>query len=305
MTQPTNNGDKTLQIRLEMGFPCSIFIERPNGELICAICREVQDTPTSTPCGHTFCKACVKEWTDQDDSTNNHTCPTCRFSWYDGECDYDKDEGEERYLQIDHNQALHRIINNMQVKCPNNKEEECGDTFSSSSARTRSYPDADDNDRPIQRRKLDETGQSHDILSSTSSAGCEWTGCLGDWEAKHKGQCPLEIIECNVPSCNFKCPRKDMDAHMDKGSSRIEHMKLLINHEKEKIRQEREEVIQKAIQEHEGKVATMETIMNRRIRRMETILWCLPFLIGPALYFGSNNVWTNKGLFGVMNSTVL
>ena len=40
---------------------------------ICGICQDLYDKPTSTPCGHTFCLACIKTAL-----TLNEECPMCR-----------------------------------------------------------------------------------------------------------------------------------------------------------------------------------------------------------------------------------
>ncbi|XP_057186582.1 E3 ubiquitin-protein ligase TRIM39-like [Triplophysa rosa] len=43
-------------------------------ELQCSICLDVLDNPVTTPCGHSFCKTCLKKcW----DISQNCTCPVC------------------------------------------------------------------------------------------------------------------------------------------------------------------------------------------------------------------------------------
>jgi hypothetical protein len=206
-----------------MGFSPSLFIDEPNQELICAICHDVQDTPTSCPCGHTFCDDCLDEWTDRNLGTNK-TCPTCRFS-----LEHEDDEDDEYGLNIDHNKALHRMIHNMQVKCPNNHDHT--DAYFQNAR-------SNEEERACQRRKLDERGGSQDIYKpSSSDERCTWIGCLGDWQEKHKEECHLEEIQCVVPGCEFECLRKDMDEHLDKGSGRLEHMQLMVKQETQKIRE--------------------------------------------------------------------
>jgi hypothetical protein len=45
-----------------------------HSELICIICKKPFVEPVSTPCDHTFCRECLKQWIDK----NKKTCPTCR-----------------------------------------------------------------------------------------------------------------------------------------------------------------------------------------------------------------------------------
>ena len=39
----------------------------------CCICLEMYKEPTLTPCGHTFCAACIGEIINR-----THTCPVCK-----------------------------------------------------------------------------------------------------------------------------------------------------------------------------------------------------------------------------------
>ena len=41
-------------------------------DFVCAICHDLLEEPVSTPCGHNFCKACLREWL-----ANKATCPLC------------------------------------------------------------------------------------------------------------------------------------------------------------------------------------------------------------------------------------
>jgi len=43
-------------------------------EFMCPICLEPFETPMCTPCDHTFCRACIERWLEQ----NEELCPTCR-----------------------------------------------------------------------------------------------------------------------------------------------------------------------------------------------------------------------------------
>ncbi|XP_074600761.1 E3 ubiquitin-protein ligase NRDP1-like [Brevipalpus obovatus] len=45
-----------------MGYDLERFLDAPDQELICSICQMVYEKPLVTPCGHTFCGDCIKEW---------------------------------------------------------------------------------------------------------------------------------------------------------------------------------------------------------------------------------------------------
>lgn len=46
-----------------------------NENLQCFICLELSTDPVTTPCGHSFCKACLKEcW----ESSHDNRCPCCK-----------------------------------------------------------------------------------------------------------------------------------------------------------------------------------------------------------------------------------
>ncbi len=77
----------------------SLSFVRPVDEALhCSICYNVMVDPTSTSCGHTFCKACLNA-----SLSHARTCPTCR--------------GQVR--PIVPNYALKQLIGNLEVRCPN------------------------------------------------------------------------------------------------------------------------------------------------------------------------------------------
>ncbi len=77
----------------------SLSFVRPVDETFrCDICHNVMVDPTSTVCGHTFCKACIEA-----SLSNASTCPTC--------------EGQARPI-VPIN-ALKQLIGSLEVRCPN------------------------------------------------------------------------------------------------------------------------------------------------------------------------------------------
>lgn len=44
----------------------------------CTICMADAVEPVMTPCGHTFCSACITYWLNQRESGTTKRCPTCR-----------------------------------------------------------------------------------------------------------------------------------------------------------------------------------------------------------------------------------
>ncbi|CAJ1085923.1 E3 ubiquitin-protein ligase TRIM38-like [Xyrichtys novacula] len=52
----------------------SVLASLPGDHLQCSLCLNIFDDPVTTPCGHTFCKACLSDHWERSDF---YHCPTC------------------------------------------------------------------------------------------------------------------------------------------------------------------------------------------------------------------------------------
>lgn len=53
-----------------------VFLEQD--QFNCSICLDVLKDPVTIPCGHSYCKACISGYWDQDEFISLYGCPQCR-----------------------------------------------------------------------------------------------------------------------------------------------------------------------------------------------------------------------------------
>ncbi|XP_030259349.1 tripartite motif-containing protein 16-like isoform X2 [Sparus aurata] len=56
-------------------------VQLEEGAISCSVCLDLLKDPVTIPCGHSYCKNCIKSHWDKEDVKKTHSCPQCRQSF--------------------------------------------------------------------------------------------------------------------------------------------------------------------------------------------------------------------------------
>ncbi|XP_063076970.1 RING finger protein 151 [Engraulis encrasicolus] len=113
MTQIGNELSEMMRIVQDQmqsgGYEVDLFVEPPDYDLICIICRGVLRCPVRVACNHIFCKKCILQWLKRQE-----TCPCCRKTV------------NQNFMFVMF--RLSKAIGRLQIKCRNSAQG-CAATF--------------------------------------------------------------------------------------------------------------------------------------------------------------------------------
>ncbi len=175
------------------------FVDRPSDEYECPICYHVVRDPYLTNCcGTRFCKKCIVEWKDQ-----NNTCPICREE--DFRCMPDK--------------RLRREIRGMNVHC-RQQDKGCQWIGTYNDLRHHSAECEYEvvtcskcSEVSVPRKELLDHQQNACFLRRVSCEFCQWEGTYRVVQL-HKKRCGLVPQPC-PNECGAEPERHSMEQHLD------------------------------------------------------------------------------------------
>ena len=226
-----------------MGYDPDYFVGgdagRPGGVpegLLCPICHCVFDSPMVVdPCGHSFCKACVVSLLD----SGHENCPVCRTRMIEG-----------AGVGVPPNRALKDLIAGMTVRCMNCPAAADGDG------------DGDDEN---------DNGDNGD----SATGCCPWTGRLADFPGHSERDCPMHVVDCPIPGCDFRGPRSLLGRH--NAESVALHTDLLVAAKLERIKEELSGVVPDggggngSSRGDPGRIEELERRLNEKDRELRAL----------------------------------
>jgi len=152
------------------------FIETPDEELKCGICKEVLVEPRCCREGHFFCRKCIMAWL-----ATKRTCPI----------------GRQRLLsiQLARGRLAERMIEKLRVRCRNAAFDEDGETSSVAEGEAAGAAGSGANRRAEKKQKR-----------------CVWTGLVSHRSA-HFRVCAFETVGCPHAGCKARMDRRHLESH--------------------------------------------------------------------------------------------
>ncbi|KAK3269145.1 hypothetical protein CYMTET_22392, partial [Cymbomonas tetramitiformis] len=205
--------------RVVMGIPTDSFLEAPDDNFICPICREVYEDAVTCPEGHGFCSACIKEALRV-----KVTCPVDRHPLH--------------FCRCTPSLPLRNLIRGLKVYCSNGMPPVSDTSFWSrnlvhspngtASASLKPHPE-----RQIKRRRKGRLESEADLKDSNSERGvpaegsgatCTWTGRYDELKHHLESTCPVTEVGCSHSQCAWRGPRGLLVPHTQTCKWRPDHL---------------------------------------------------------------------------------